>query len=122
MLGLEPFEIEHDGNPVWRTRRGYALEIRPRRAPASTNDIAEALGQGDEIALRIDQRLLTQGALLFEKPAAGDATCPSREGPWTSRRVARSSSRSSWPGSPPGIRHAHIHTDRHAAPADAPVR
>ncbi|GJE73322.1 hypothetical protein CHKEEEPN_4886 [Methylorubrum podarium] len=68
VLGVEAFEREHDGDPVLAHAGGDAQQLG-LVAVRLDHDVAVALGERDEIAFRVDDRLLYQPRALFEQAA-----------------------------------------------------
>ena len=103
-LGIEAFEVEHHRDPVLAHAGGDALQIA-LAAGGIDHHMAELVGQRDEIALRVDDGLLDEVALCSRRRRRR-CDLPEPELPWTSRRVASSSSRSSRADCPPGAEDA----------------
>ena len=94
------------------------LSIRPAmpassasRAMRVDNHMAEPVGQRDEVALGIDDDLLHPGALCSSRRRSR-CDLPEPELPWTSKRVASNSSRSSMAGALPDAVPISISTSR----------
>ncbi len=69
VLGIQPFEIQHGGDAV--DARALPRQLQPLLAMRLGIDdqMAEMLGQGHEIAFRVDDRLLHPRGALFQQPA-----------------------------------------------------
>ncbi|KFC69784.1 hypothetical protein FF80_01288 [Devosia sp. LC5] len=68
LLDVEAFKIEHDGNAVLADAAGNAGKLG-FGAGGVDYDVAEFIGEGDEIAFGIDDALLYPGGALFEQAA-----------------------------------------------------
>ena len=68
VLGVEPFQREDHGDAVLAHPRGDALQLHVV-AVRLDHDVAVTLGQGHEVALGIDHRLLDQPGALLQQPA-----------------------------------------------------
>src|SRR5690606_23419114 len=63
-FGIEPLEIEDDGGAMLADTERDALQF-VRAALRIDDRVAEALGEGDEVAFGIDDRLLDHAGALF---------------------------------------------------------
>ena len=68
LVRIEPFEVDHHRNPVLAdaARDTHELGLGARGVH---HDMAELVGQRNEVALRIDDALLHPRRALFEQPA-----------------------------------------------------
>ena len=66
---LEPFEAERDRGAMLADARGDAADFGDAIVGGLDHEMAERLGQGDEIALGIDDHLLDEPGAAFDQAA-----------------------------------------------------
>ena len=67
-LGIQPLQVQHHGDAVLAHPLGGGLEAALGLRGGVDHQMAELLGEADEIAFRVDHRLLHPGGGLFHQP------------------------------------------------------
>ena len=106
-----PSRLSTTETRCWRTRAAMRVQLG-LAALGIDHDMAELVGQGDEIALGIDDASAAPSGALCSSRRRSRCDLPEPELPCTSRRVASSSSRSSRRFRP-ALRHTHVDANLH---------
>ena len=69
VLGVEPFEIEHGGDAMDARALAGDLQAALGMVLGIDHEMAETLGQRDEVAFGVDDGLLHPGRALLQQPA-----------------------------------------------------